>query len=43
MLQDALNKSQFFTKIENPTANLTKPTDINFNFKFNIKPEKIIK
>jgi len=43
MLQDALTKSQFFTKIENPMANLTKPIDINFKFKFNIKPEKLIK
>ena len=43
LLQDALTKSQFFTKVEKPLANLTKPADIDFNFKFTIKPDKLVK
>lgn len=41
-LQNALEKSAFFTQIEKPLANLTKQTNINFNFKFNLRPEKMV-
>ncbi len=41
MLQDSLEKSKFFTEVEKPLANLIKQTDINFNFKFNLRTEKL--
>lgn len=41
ILQEALAKSQFFTQLEAPSANLTKQTDVNFNFKFNLNPAKL--
>lgn len=31
-LQENLNKSQYFTKIESPISNLISPTNINFSF-----------
>jgi len=37
LLKEGLEKSTLFEKIENPLSNLTKQTDINFSFKFNIK------
>lgn len=37
LLKEALEKSALFEKIENPLSNLTKQSDINFSFKFNIK------
>ncbi|MDD2753241.1 MAG: PilN domain-containing protein [Candidatus Portnoybacteria bacterium] len=43
MLQEALVKSKLFAGIENPLANLTKQTNINFNFKFGLKPEELVK
>lgn len=42
MLQDALEKSKFFAKVEKPLANLTKQININFNFKFNLRAEELI-
>lgn len=41
MLQEALAKSKLFTQVENPLANLTKQTNINFSFKFGLRPEGI--
>jgi len=37
LLKEALEKSSFFEKIDNPISNLTKQTDINFSFKFAVK------
>lgn len=40
MLQEALAKSRFFNQLSAPPANLTKPVNINFSFKFNLsQPE----
>lgn len=38
LLKEALEKSSFFEKIDNPISNLTKQIDINFSFKFDAKP-----
>ncbi len=38
LLKEALEKSSFFEKIDNPISNLTKQIDINFSFKFDVKP-----
>lgn len=38
LLKETLGKSPFFEKINNPLSNLTKQTEINFSFRFNIKP-----
>ncbi len=38
LLKEALDKSSFFEKIDNPISNLTKQIDINFSFKFDLKP-----
>jgi len=38
LLKEALEGSSFFEKIDNPISNLTKQVNINFSFKFDIKP-----
>jgi len=38
LLKEALEKSSSFEKIDTPISNLTKQIDINFSFKFDIKP-----
>lgn len=38
LFREALEKSSFFEKIDNPLSNLTKQIDINFSFKFDVKP-----
>jgi len=41
--QESLEKSNIFGNVESPVANLVKPTDINFSFKFKIQPAALIK
>jgi len=42
-LKDALEKSELFSDVENPLSNLVKETDINFYFKFKLRPNALIK
>lgn len=42
ILQDSLEKSKFFADVEKPLENLTKQTNINFNFKFKLLTEKLV-
>jgi|GEM_PF-1921732 len=38
LFKDALDKSSYFENIDNPISNLTKQIDINFSFRFDVKP-----
>lgn len=40
-LKDLLENSPLFTDVESPLANLVKPADINFYFKFNLRPDAL--
>jgi len=40
LFKEALEKSNYFEKIENPLSNLTKQSGINFYFTFNVKTIK---
>jgi len=42
-LQENINNSGLFEKVESPLSNLVKQTDIEFTFTFNLKPDAFIK
>lgn len=42
-LKDSLEKSALFSNVESPLSNLVKQADINFYFKFNLRPDALIK
>lgn len=43
LLKDSLEKSDFFGDVESPLSNLVKQTDINFYFKFKLRPNVLMK